>query len=287
MTWLVCLLPLTASAQATYSSEELEEDSLAVDINEVMYDYVEELKDLSIVANFQIQVTDNLPVSPQYAKVLKDKVRVMQDYLLSIDVRWNTFTATMQSDIAASDELMELMAQFEIYKAAVGDSISRKEQQCEAIADFVAAEAFIYPQDTTYYRLYKKAFAYSLMKKTAKSLESLKSREQVIAGHIEESYDKARAAADMLPELRGRMMLLEEKYSNLKTISGEIQALAYQPLIIRIKDYLIGMACIAILILFINLVISKYKAFKVARRQMKKYEEMMKRNGSGNSYPTI
>ena len=70
-------------------------------------------------------------------------------------------------------------------------------------------------------------------------------------------------------------------------ISKKIQETAYKPFIQRIKDYLIGFACVAILLLFVNMITTKLKALKVAREQAKKYKEMMQQNGNPGGYPTI
>ena len=285
--WLLCLLSMTATAQTSDPDEELAADSLEVEISERMAQYFTDLQDLSIVGNFMIQVTEGMPVSSQYAQLVKDKVNLLQDYLLSIDVRWNTFVSTMQADIADSDFLMDIMAKFEIKKAAISDSIEQKKLQCDALSDFAAAEEFIFPQDTTYYRLYKQAFALSLFKKTAPRLELLKSKELSLFEKIQTHYDKAKAATEVLPVLNENMEAMEGKYAQLKATSEEIQQMAYKPFIQRIKDYLIGLACVAILMLFFQLAVSKYKAAKAARMQMKKYEEMMNAQGMGGEYPTI
>ena len=74
------------------------------------------------------------------------------------------------------------------------------------------------------------------------------------------------------------------KYVELKSVSGKIQEMAYKPFIQRIKDYLIGLAAVAILFMFINLFYSKLKMLKQGFDQAKKLKEMV--NGQ-KDYPTI
>jgi hypothetical protein len=60
--------------------------------------------------------------------------------------------------------------------------------------------------------------------------------------------------------------------------------MAYKPFIQRIKDYLLGFAAVAILLLFFNLMSSKMKTIKQAREQAKKMKDMM---AGHHNYPTI
>ena len=52
----------------------------------------------------------------------------------------------------------------------------------------------------------------------------------------------------------------------------------------RIKDYLIGLAAVAILLMFFNLLNAKIKTLKAARDQAKKMKDMME---GQHNYPTI
>jgi large-conductance mechanosensitive channel len=86
--------------------------------------------------------------------------------------------------------------------------------------------------------------------------------------------------------LNKQMPSLEEKYANLQVISKKIQEMEYKPFIQRIKDYIIGLACIAILIMAFNMTMAKIQAVRKARKSMMQYQNMMKSNGGGE-YPTI
>ena len=168
----------------------------------------------------------------------------------------------------------------------MGDSIASKKIKCQALADFVDARQLLLSQDSTYKRLYKAALHYSLVPKLATKLEKVKATEQNLAGILQASYAKAQAAKEVIPMLNKQMPVLDEKYANLQVVSKKIQEMEYKPFIQRIKDYIIGLACIAILIMAFNMVIAKIQAARKARKSMMQYQDMLKKNGGGN-YPTI
>ena len=83
------------------------------------------------------------------------------------------------------------------------------------------------------------------------------------------------------------MDLLDEQFVVMKSVSEKVQALEYKPIIQRVKDYLIGLAAVAIILLFLSMLRNKYKAYKDKLASVKKMEEMMKKQGKGTQYPTI
>jgi hypothetical protein len=99
-------------------------------------------------------------------------------------------------------------------------------------------------------------------------------------------YTKAKEAVGLMPVLAPRMAALDEKYISLKAMSEKIQAMAYKPFIQRIKDYLLGFAAVAILLLFFNLLVSRLVAVKKVYKSMKQYKNLLKTNEQEN-YPTI
>ena len=251
-----------------------------------MEQYADELSQLELVSNIQMQLSEGIPLTPSYVMVLREKMSVLENNYKSIELRWNTFIQAMQIDIADDENLMACMAKVQAQKQEVADSIESKKQKCQALADFVDARLLISSQDSTYKRLYKAALHYSLLPKLATKLEKVKATEQNLSARIQASYTKAKAATEVLPILNKQMPALDEKYANLQVISKKIQTMEYKPFIQRIKDYLIGLACVAILMLVINLVVSKLQAARKARKAMSQYQDMMKKNGTGN-YPTI
>ena len=267
-------------------AQNLDSDSLNVEIESRMMQYADDLNQLAIICNMNLQFSSSSPLSTAYIKVLNSKVKMAQDNYNSIDMRWNTFTQAMQADIADNENLMELMTQVQQLKQAVADSLTSKKQKVDALNDFARAEDLLLNQDSTYKRLYKTAFELSLVSKLAPRLEKVKAKEQVIFANLQSHYEKAKAATAIIPQLSSHMEDIEEKFTNLKAISEKIQAMEYKPLFVRLKDYLIGFACVAILLMFINMLWAKLQSLKSASKQLKKYQDMIHNNG-GNQYPTI
>ena len=267
-------------------AQNLDSDSLNVEIESRMMQYADDLNQLAIICNMNLQFSSSSPLSTAYIKVLNSKVKMAQDNYNSIDMRWNTFTQAMQADIADNENLMELMTQVQQLKQAVADSLTSKKQKVDALNDFARAEDLLLNQDSTYKRLYKTAFELSLVSKLAPRLEKVKAKEQVIFANLQSHYEKAKAATTIIPQLSSHMEDIEEKFTNLKAISEKIQAMEYKPLFVRLKDYLIGFACVAILLMFINMLWAKLQSLKSASKQLKKYQDMIHNNG-GNQYPTI
>ena len=77
---------------------------------------------------------------------------------------------------------------------------------------------------------------------------------------------------------------IEKKFIEMQSVSAKIQEMAYKPFIQRIKDYLLGLAAVAILLMFVNLLSQKMKSLKAARDQAKKMKETMM---GQHDYPTI
>lgn len=290
--WMLCLLTTAVMAQAPMPTPDAEvavtPEELHQEIAARMMQYVDELNEVAIVSNMQIVFNESAPLTTLYVNALKNKVTILDERYNSINVRWTTFTQAMQMDIADDEELMTMMSNVEQLKQSIADSIASKKTLCDAIQDFVDAEAMLAGQDTIYKNLYNKAFKLSLIQKLTPQLEKLKAREQAIFAQLQSSYQKAQQACQVVPALQKRMPALDDTFTDIQMISTKIQEMAYKPFIQRIKDYLIGLACVAVLLLFFNMLSAKLKALKAARQQAKQYKEMMQQNGNGaGRYPTI
>ena len=233
--------------------------------------------------------SETMPLTKAYVKALKDKVNTLDERYKSINIRWTTFTQAMQMDIADDENLMTTMSNVEQLKQSIADTITSKKVQCDALQNFADAETLLSGQDTVYKSLYQQAFKLSLLQKTTPQLEKLKAREQALFAQLQGSYQKAQEACQTVTALQKRMPALDDTFANIRMISTKIQETAYKPFIQRIKDYLIGLACVAVLLLFVNMMTAKIKQAKAARQQAKQYQEMMRRNGNGagGGYPTI
>lgn len=246
----------------------------------------DEYTQLSNICNLQIRISDSNLESSSFTRILREKVQVMNTGLQSLDFRWNAFTQLEQVDIAENETLMQQMTQVQKLRQAVTDSIAAAQQKCNAITDFVAAERFILAQDSIYAVLYKHAKVLSLTKKTAPQLDKVQAQEQAIFEKLQESYDKSKAAVMTVPQLGKRAAVIDEHFYSLKAISEKIQAMKYQPLIMRIKDYLMGLACVSIILLFFNMLVTKLQAAKKARQMLKKQKEAFGKTTDAD-YPTI
>jgi membrane protein insertase Oxa1/YidC/SpoIIIJ len=190
-------------------------------------------------------------------------------------------------DIANDEELMTMVANIETLKQTVKDTLDSRTNMVKAISDFAAADQYIFSQVPVYKKLYKRAYQLSLIQKLAPQLEKAKAREQLVFGKLQTSHDAAMAAAELVPILKPRMSVIDEQFVVMKSVSEKVQALEYKPLIQRVKDYLIGLAAVAIILLFFNMVVSKYKTYKQKLASMKKMNEMIKIQGKDTQYPTI
>ena len=246
----------------------------------------DEYTQLSNICNLQIRISDSNLESSSFTRILREKVQVMNTGLQSLDFRWNAFTQLEQVDIAENETLMQQMTQVQKLRQAVTDSIAAAQQKCNAITDFVAAERFILAQDSIYAVLYKHAKVLSLTKKTAPQLDKVQAQEQAIFEMLQESYDKSKAAVMTVPQLGKRAAVIDEHFYSLKAISEKIQAMKYQPLIMRIKDYLMGLACVSIILLFFNMLVTKLQAAKKARQMLKKQKDAFGKTTDAD-YPTI
>lgn len=284
LTVLLAVLPLAVSAQQPAS--EADSVSTPVEVVEAMQQFMDEFGQLAIAANVQLRLSDNNRASGNYVRLLKEKVRITSSNLQSLEFRWNTFSQAEQTTIANNEKLMEQMTQISQLKQAVADTIAAQQKKCDAVTDFSAAERLILSQDSVYKRIYRQAVKLSMVKKTAPQLEKLKAQEQALFTRIDASYQKAKAATETVPELRRYVNAIDEHYYKLKAVSEKVQSMAYKPFFQRIKDYLLGLACVAIIMMFMNMLITKWSAAKKLRKTLKQQKALFERT-SGNDYPTI
>jgi hypothetical protein len=83
------------------------------------------------------------------------------------------------------------------------------------------------------------------------------------------------------------MNVLDEQFVVMKSVSEKVQTLEYKPLFQRVKDYIMGLAAVAIILLFVSMMLTKYKAYKDKVANLKKVNEMMNKQGKDNQYPMI
>ena len=279
----VCMLPSVAWAQEEMSAEE-ELDSAYTDINEHMELFQEELIQLNALCRFRMDIDMEMPLNEPLLDVVSERLKSLSLALNSFSTRWDTYSAAQQVYIADNDSLLNRAAVIQQMRQAVTDTLALRQQQRDQLVAFSTAEQFIWGQDKNYRQLYKKAVQYSATPMLAAQLEKVKAEEQALTADVNKYYGQAKEAATTFPGLQLRMQAMENKVFELQTVSAKIQEMAYKPFIQRIKDYLMGLACVAILLMGLNLLKSKLALVKQARDQAKKLKGL---TGGQHNYPTI
>ena len=278
-------LPFTLSAQN--SGDNFVDPQREEELADRIQQYIDEFNQISASCTLQNRTSEANLASASYIRVLSQKVQLLNSNYQSVVFRWSAFTQSEQVDIANSEYLMDLMTQTEQLKQSVGETLTLQQNKCSAITDFIEAEQFILSQDTVYKSLYRNALQLSLVKQLAPQLEKVKAEEQVLFAKLQSNYEKSKAAAQLVPQFSSRAAILDKQYFTLKAQSEKIQAMEYKPPIARIKDYLLGLACVSVILLFINMFLSKLQAAKKARQALKKQKELFGNKGNGEDYPTI
>ena len=268
-------------------AQEAALDKLArLEIQARLEQYVDEMDRIRDASVARLPVSPDVQLTPGYIRTLGNRLKNVESNRKSLEIRWNNYLPVQQAAIAQDETLMSYVERFELLKQEATDSLEVRKQMVQSLQDFVTAQNLMVSLDSTYNTLGKKAFQLSLTSKTATLLEREKKKEELLFASVQEKFDKARMAGDFHLVSSTRMEALEDAYAGLKHKSDTIQAMTYKPLIQRLKDYLLSLAAVAVLLMFISMLRAKIKAAKDAREQMKQYKEAMKLNGT-DEYPTI
>lgn len=281
------VLTVAVRAQDTPAMSSLDSLAIKSEIKARLTLFMDDLNQLYMVEQMKISLNDNVAISPTLVVTFQDRINYLNQSYNSLDVKWNTYYQASQLDIAADEELMEEVAKLEQLKQSVKDTLDLRTQQVDAIAKFASADKFIISHVDVYKKLYTKAYKLSLLKKFGPMLEKVKAKEQVVFGELQTNFEQAKAASELVPTLNRRMETLDEQYVIMKSVSEKVQALEYKPWMQRIKDYVMGLAAVAIILMFVNGIWSKFKAYKDKAANLKKYNDMLKNNGKDTTYPTI
>lgn len=287
LTLWALLLAVVVRAQDTPAMSSLDSLAIKSEIKARLTLFMDDLNQLYMVEQMKISLNDNVAISPTLVVTFQDRINYLNQSYNSLDVKWNTYYQASQLDIAADEELMEEVAKLEQLKQSVKDTLDLRTQQVDAIAKFASADKFIISHVDVYKKLYTKAYKLSLLKKFGPMLEKVKAKEQVVFGELQTNFEQAKAASELVPTLNRRMETLDEQYVIMKSVSEKVQALEYKPWMQRIKDYVMGLAAVAIILMFVNGIWSKFKAYKDKAANLKKYNDMLKNNGKDTTYPTI
>lgn len=265
-----------------------EQTALKLEIEARLSQFSDDFTQLQLVGSVTLAPDAKLGITKNFVDVLKQRMNTYNQRYNSLDVMWTTYTQAQQMDIANDEDLMAMVANIENLKQSVKDTLDSRTDMVKAIADFATADQFIISQVAVYKKLYKRAYKLSLLKQLAPQLEKAKARELLVFEKLQASYDTAKAATELVPSLQPRMNVLDEQFVVMKSVSEKVQALEYKPIFQRIKDYLMGLAAVAIILLFFNMMLAKYKTYKEKLTSMKKMNEMIKKQqGKDTQYPTI
>lgn len=264
--WAGATLRVPDMREGEANGEEEVDDSLH--IKDHLQDFISKMDK---IANIQVENMDDI-------KAVNKKI----DQLFT---KWNVYYTAKQANIADNDALMELVTQFQQIKQDTKDSLDAYQQHLIGIQNFNKADKFIASQLSPYQELNKRAQKLALAEALSSQLEALKAKEQLIFADIEKNYEMAKTAAAQNSSLSKRMNQITNNYIELKNLSEQIQAAEYKPLFERIKDYLFGLAAVAIVLMFINMIQAKIKAYKQVKETAKKMEKY--RQQTDNEYPSI
>jgi archaellum component FlaC len=249
--------------------------------------FSDELNQMLVVGQMNFSVDGSVGVSQSVVNAMAERLKSLNQSYNALDVKWNTYYQAQQMDIANDEELMNKVAGLEALKQTVKDTLDSKTLSVESIMKFADADKFIISQVAVYKNLYQKAYRLSLLKKLAPQLEKVKAKEQLVFTELQTHYDQAKASCEVVPVLSKRMTVLDEQYVVMKSVSEKVQALEYKPFIQRVKDYVLGFAAVAIILMFFNMSMAKFKAYRDKVNNLGKYKNMLDNQGKGTNYPTI
>lgn len=280
------LLPGALRAQEPAPEAQGLDEATRLEIQGRLNQFLDGMERLANSCKSKLPMSGDAPATSSYIRMQTYRLRTLERNLKALDVRWNNYYPMQQWEISQDESLVAGVEQFELLKQEAADSLEVRKQMIQSVQDFADAQSYMESLDSTYNRLGKQAFELSLTSRTAPLLEKQKKKEELLFATVQEKYDKARAAQQLHMISDERMGQLEDLYAALKSKSDTIQAMQYKPLIQRIKDYLLGLAAVAVLLMFVSMVQAKIKTAKELRESAKKYKETLKLNGN-DEYPTI
>lgn len=201
------------------------------------------------------------------------------------DVKWSEYIQKNYDAIVADNELIAIMDEFEATRTEVKNLIELRKAQIEKTEKFIESELVVSSRLGQYGDLKDKAFKLSLVKQGADELEKLKAKEKLDFADIQSAYRTAREAAEINPRLKDRMDSLQDMFVEIQTMSDEIQKMEFKPLMTRIKDYLMSIAAVSVIMMFVVFLGTYMKSIKSARESAKQMKKLL--NKGENELPEI
>lgn len=258
--------PAPAAAPAIV---EMEDRQMSLQVSRKIRTFISELEDIA----------DAIPGAP--SDVYPDLYRRYN----SAKLRWNTYYQSYQGFIADHENLMQEVADYGQVDEALVTAMAELKAKLDAQTGFKESVEYIRSLDSLYIKMAKQADVLSLSQRTQGELEKLKGKEQLQFAEIQAKYDQAKAAVELVPSLQPEMDKLEDYFITIKNTSAKIQEAAYKPLIQRIKDYLLGIAAVAVVLMFISMMQSKLKAVKQMKENAKQMMDGLAKKD--DDYPCI
>ena len=283
---LKLLLPGGLYARAADTDQQGLDEATRQEVQGRLNQFLDEMERIANSCTARLPLSGDATLTGGYLEMQGYRLRGLERSLRSVDVRWNNYYPMQQWEISQDEGLMGSVERFCLMKQEASDSLDVRKQMLQSLKDFSEARSYMAGLDSTYNRLGKEAFQLSLLSKTAPLLERQKQKEQLLFATVQEKFDKAKVACQLNLVPDNRMDELENSYALLKSKSDAIQAMQYKPLLQRIKDYLMGLAAVAVLLMFVSMIRSRVKAAKEMRENMKKYNDSLKQNEK-DDYPTI
>lgn len=193
----------------------------------------------------------------------------------NISKRYELWSAKNADALAESDVLAQLIEQYSTLNQSCADSIANEVVRVQMRMDYKSAWNYMVSKDALYDEMLEQAKVLSAVSQTAEQLKKLQAKEKMEFAVIQSKFDVAHVAAQTLPGYESLCTQLEEKYQTLQAKSATIQESQYVPFVTRIKDYLIGLACVAMILNFLNMIKTKIDAAKQLKAGQEKMKEML------------
>lgn len=269
---LLLMQALPLAAQTEDAEAEMPEEltpAMRVEMTNRIQEFTQQMSDMR----------SSIPISqiPQ--------LKNLQKLTEALDMKWNIWYQNSQALISQDESIVELVVAYQQTKESVMDSINSRKNFIQALDRLKFAERLMNGQDSVYKHFENESQLYSLSPKTAPQLENLKAKEQLLFTDIQKAFEEAKSAAGTSPSFVSRMTALEERFIAIKTKSEHIQAAQYVPFIQRIKDYIMSIAAVSIIIMFITFIIMRLQALKKARKAAEDMKKML--DGQNQEYPSI
>lgn len=205
----------------------------------------------------------------------QSKLKQLDGKHRGISKRYEQWSAKNADAIAENDLLTQLSEQFATLNQSCTDSIANEGARAQMRVDYKSALQFLNSKRELYDEMIEQSKMLSAVSQTADQLKKLQAKEKMEFAQIQAKFDVAHVAAQTLPGYTSQCTQIEELFQELQAKSTTIQEAQYVPFVTRIKDYLIGLACVAMILNFLNMVKTKIDAAKQLKAGQAKMKEML------------